>query len=143
MDSKWKNGRPFPGPGEDLPIMEKTVTQEMINKWAEVSGDFNPLHVDPEFGKRTFFGSNIAHGPLILSFLIEMLTRCLGRPWISGGRLENIKIVSPVLPGMNLIVGGKVTNVVSEEGNMILECEVYVKRDDGKVIVTGNAGCRV
>jgi 3-hydroxybutyryl-CoA dehydratase len=104
MDISEKNERRVLTPGEDLPILRKTISQAMINKWAEVSGDFNPLHVDPEFGKKTLFGSNIAHGPLILSFLIEMLARCLGKPWILGGCLENIKIVSPVLPGMNLTV---------------------------------------
>jgi 3-hydroxybutyryl-CoA dehydratase len=143
MDVEEKTKRRVFGPGEDLPTLRKTVTQAMINKWAEVSGDFNPLHVDPEFGKKTFFGSNIAHGPLILSFLIEMLARCLGKPWISGGRLENIKIVSPVLPGMNLIVGGKVTKTIPEEGHTALECDIFVKRDDGKLAVTGNAFCRV
>jgi acyl dehydratase len=39
--------------GEALPALTKLVTQEMINRWAEVSGDFNPLHVDPDFGKTT------------------------------------------------------------------------------------------
>jgi len=55
------------GIGEALPPLMKRVTQEMINRWAEVSGDFNPLHVDPDFGKTIFFGTNIAHGPLTLS----------------------------------------------------------------------------
>jgi 3-hydroxybutyryl-CoA dehydratase len=143
MRIQAKNETRVLAPGEDLPILRKTVTQTMINKWAEVSGDFNPLHVDPEFGKKTFFGSNIAHGPLILSFLIEMLTRCLGKPWITGGRLENIKIVSPVLPGMNLIVGGKVTKSAFLQGHNDVECDIFVQRDDGKLAVTGNAFCRV
>jgi 3-hydroxybutyryl-CoA dehydratase len=128
---------------EIFPIMKKTVTQTMINRWAEVSGDFNPLHIDPEFGKKTFFGSNIAHGPMVLSFVIEMLARFLGKPWIVGGRLENIRMISPVLPNTNLAVGGKVTKTLKEEGHMVIECDVFVKQEEGKILVSGKAACRL
>lgn len=143
MDGKERSEEVGLVQGENLPVLKKTVTQAMINRWAEISGDFNPLHIDPEFGKRSFFGSNIAHGPLILTFVIEMLTRTLGKAWISNGRLESIKIVSPVVPGTNLVVGGKVTSALREESQTLLQCEIFVKRDDEKLVVTGNAVCRV
>lgn len=43
------------------------VTQGAINKFAEATGDFNPLHVDPEFAAKTPFGGTIAHGYYALS----------------------------------------------------------------------------
>jgi len=131
------------GVGEALPPLTKRVTQEMIDRWAEVSGDFNPLHVDPDFGKTTFFGTNIAHGPLTLSFIIEMLTRCLGKGWISGGRLYDVRLVSPVPPDTEIIVGGEVTTVESEGGQRRVDCEIWVKNQDDKLIVTGKASCIV
>ncbi len=36
-----------------LPKLTKLVTQDKINKWADVVGDHNPLHVDPEYAKKT------------------------------------------------------------------------------------------
>ena len=131
------------GVGEALPPLTKCVTQEMIDRWAEVSGDFNPLHVDPDFGKTTFFGTNIAHGPLTLSFIIEMLTRCLGKGWISGGRLYDVRLVSPVPPDTEIIVGGEVTTVESEGSQRRVDCEIWVKNQDDKLIVTGKASCIV
>lgn len=131
------------GIGETLPPLTKRVTQEMIDRWAEVSGDFNPLHVDPNFGKTTFFGTNIAHGPLTLSFIIEMLTRCLGKGWISGGRLYDVRLVSPVPPDTEIIVGGEVTTIDSEGGQGRVDCEIWVKNQDDKLIVTGKASCIV
>ena len=129
--------------GEALPPLTKLVTQEMINNWAEVSGDFNPLHLDPNFGKTTFFKTNIAHGPLTLSFIIEMLTRWLGRHWISGGRLYDVRLVSPVPPETEIIVGGDVINIENEGGKRRVNCEIFVKNHDDKLIVTAKASCRI
>jgi 3-hydroxybutyryl-CoA dehydratase len=129
--------------GKTLPVFRKRVTQQMINRWAEVSGDFNPLHVDPEFGKTTFFGTNIAHGPMILSFVIESLTAWFGRHWISGGRLENVRLVSPVPPGSEVTVGGVVTTVEMAEGNRSVHCEIFAKHKDDRLIITGNAYCQI
>lgn len=131
------------GIGEALPTLIKRVTQEMINRWAEVSGDFNPLHVDPDFGKTTFFGTNIAHGPLTLSFIIEMLTRWLGKTWISSGRLYDVRLVAPVPPNTEITVGGEVTSVEFEGGQGRVDCEIWVKNRDDKLIVRGKASCIV
>jgi 3-hydroxybutyryl-CoA dehydratase len=126
-----------------LPVLTKLVTQEMINNWAEVSGDFNPLHVDPSFGKATFFKTNIAHGPLTLSFVIEMLTRWLGKYWISGGRLYDVKLISPVPPGTKISVGGKVRNTEDEGDKRKIYCDIFVRNQDDKLIITGKASCRI
>ena len=129
--------------GEALPALTKRVIQEMINNWAEVSGDFNPLHVDPDFGKTTFFGTNIAHGPLTLSFIIEMLTQWLGKAWISGGRLYDVKFVSPIPPETEIIVGGEVTNIDYEGNQRGVDCAIWVKNQKDKLIVTGKATCKI
>jgi 3-hydroxybutyryl-CoA dehydratase len=129
--------------GKALPPLSKRVTQKMINRWAEVSGDFNPLHVDPDFGKTTFFGTNIAHGPLTLSFIIEMLTRWLGKGWISGGRLYDVRLVAPVSPDTEIIAGGEVINIAYEGGERRVDCEIFVKNKNNKLIVTGKASCRI
>lgn len=131
------------GIGDALPPLTKRVTQEMINRWAEVSGDFNPLHVDPDFGKTTLFGTNIAHGPLTLSFIIEMLTRWLGKAWISSGRLYDVRLVAPVPPDTQITAGGEVTKVDLEGGQRRVDCEIWVKNQDDKLIVTGKASCIV
>ena len=131
------------GIGEALPTLIKRVTQEMINRWAEVSGDFNPLHVDPDFGKTTFFGTNIAHGPLTLSFIIEMLTRWLGKAWISSGRLYDVRLVAPVPPDTEITAGGEVTKVELEGSQRRVDCEIWVKNQDDKLIVRGKASCIV
>ena len=42
----------------------RTVTETDVVNFAGVSGDFNPLHMDEEFGKQNMFGKRVAHGAL-------------------------------------------------------------------------------
>jgi 3-hydroxybutyryl-CoA dehydratase len=63
---------------EDLTIgqsasYERTVSAEDVDKFGEVSGDFNPLHFDDEYAKGTIFRGRIAHGMLSLSYLSTVL----------------------------------------------------------------------
>lgn len=53
-------------------------TQEDFDLFARVSGDDNPIHVDPEFSARSAFGRTVSHGMLIYSKLWGMI--CDARP---------------------------------------------------------------
>jgi len=50
----------------------RTVTEADVVAFAGLSGDFNPLHTDAEFGKSTPFGGRIAHGMLIVTMATGM-----------------------------------------------------------------------
>lgn len=63
-------------PGE-LWTREWTPTQEEFDRFAALSGDDNPIHVDPEFSARTRFGRTVSHGMLIYSQLWAMVTTAL------------------------------------------------------------------
>lgn len=51
----------------------RTVTETDVVMFAGLSGDYNPLHTDEEFCKKTDFGTRIAHGPLIYSIAAGLL----------------------------------------------------------------------
>jgi acyl dehydratase len=51
---------------------KRTVTETDVVNFAGLSGDFNPLHTDSEYGKGTPFGERIAHGMLIIAFATGM-----------------------------------------------------------------------
>lgn len=50
----------------------RTVTEADVVAFAGISGDFNPLHTDAEFGKSTPFGERIAHGMLLVAIATGM-----------------------------------------------------------------------
>lgn len=55
------------GEGEEIITRGRTISRADVVQFAGVSGDFDPLHVDTEFGKRSIFGKNVAHGLCVLS----------------------------------------------------------------------------
>ncbi len=70
---------------EDLSIgmeaaYEREITEDLIEKFAEVSGDVNPVHMDEEFAKGTRFKGRIAHGLLTASFVSTVLGTKLPGP---------------------------------------------------------------
>lgn len=54
-----------------------TPTQDEFDRFARISGDDNPIHVDPAFSARTRFGRTVSHGMLIYSKLWAMLCTSL------------------------------------------------------------------
>jgi len=74
--------------GDVLPVVKKRVTQEQVRRYADASGDHNPLHLDADFAAKTAFKRPIAHGMLTLAFVMELLTQAFGRTFLEGGRLR-------------------------------------------------------
>ena len=79
------------------PVSRK-LTQEMLNAYAQASGDFNPIHIDEEFALTTPMGGTIAHGMLVLSFISEMMTAAFGARWLASGSLD-VRFRAPARPG--------------------------------------------
>ena len=84
-------------PGDTASI-SKTITDGDIQKFADASGDHNPLHLDDEFAKATRFGRRIAHGMLSASLISAVIANQLpGQGSIYLG--QTLKFVAPVFPG--------------------------------------------
>ncbi len=58
--------------GDIFESQARTITESDVVAFAGLSGDYNPLHTDAEFGKKTPFGARIAHGMLIQSIATGM-----------------------------------------------------------------------
>ena len=124
-------------PGDVLPIITKTLTQEKVDRYADASGDRNPLHTDPEFAKGTQFGGTIAHGMLVLAYISELMTVAFGGLWSVSGRLK-IRFRGAARPGDTVIASGRVLRV--EDDNT--SCEVECRNQNGEVLISGEASLR-
>ncbi len=58
--------------GDSYVSQARTITESDVVTFAGLSGDYNPLHTDMEFGKTTPFGERIAHGMLVASIATGM-----------------------------------------------------------------------
>ncbi len=57
-----------------------TLTQEQFDEFARLSGDDNPIHIDPVFSARTRFGRTVAHGMYLFALLQAEVARTIGGP---------------------------------------------------------------
>jgi 3-hydroxybutyryl-CoA dehydratase len=85
-----------------------TIVQEDINAYAEVSADFNPIHVDPEFARTTPYGTTIAHGCIVGAVVTRHLVENMG----FAGRVKSVKLkfIGPVRAGDSLHCGAEADN---------------------------------
>lgn len=120
--------------GTALPGFIKTITQEQINLYAKASGDFNPIHVDEEFARKTQLGGTIAHGMLVLAFISEMMHSAFGDKWLTSGKL-GVRFKSPARPGDNIAVSGRVSKIADG----LVTCAVFCKNQKDETVIQGDA----
>lgn len=103
----------------------RLVDDEAVRKFAEVSGDFNPLHMDEEYAKRSPFRGRIAHGALIASYISCVLGSHLPGPGsIFAGM--TMRFERPVRIGDTVIARATVTevDVKARKAKLACVCEV-------------------
>ena len=69
---------PFEYNFEDLFIGQKAnflkkIDETLVNDFAKISGDFNPLHMNKEYASTTNFGKRVCHGMLLTSFFSQLV----------------------------------------------------------------------
>jgi len=128
--------------GQSLPELRKRVTQENINLYARASGDYNPIHIDEEFARKTPAGGTIAHGMLILAYASQVMTEAFGKSWLTGGRF-NVRFKAPARPGDTITAEAKIRNVQSDIEQTTVSCDVLCSNQKGETVISGEAVVRV
>lgn len=123
--------------GALLPTIVKDIDQERILRWADLSEDHNRLHVDEAYARETRFKGTIAHGPMSLTFLNELMMSCFGEGWADGGRLLDVRFVAPIRPGDRILIGGKIKAIDAKKAHQEVECELLIETADGTQAVLG------
>ena len=115
---------------------ERKVTDELVRKFAEVSGDYNPIHLDEEFAKATRFGKRIAHGMLSGAFISAVLGYELRERKIVY-LSQSLKFTAPVFLDDTVTAKATVTNI--REDKPIVTLETICTNQNGETLVTGEA----
>lgn len=115
--------------------LEKVVTEADIAAFAAVSGDNNPVHLDEEFAKGTFFKTRIAHGMLSASYISAIIgTRLPGQGTIY--MQQDLQFMAPVKLGDTLIAKVEVLELIEKGGRARLGTTCLV---DDKIVLQGTA----
>jgi 3-hydroxybutyryl-CoA dehydratase len=99
--------------------------------YAGASGDFNPIHIDPEMGKMAGLGGNILQGLCTMAWAVEAAVNFVGDP----GKIRRVKVrfSRPVAVEDVIRFEGKVTQV---EGGR-LTAEIQAKNQRGEDVLKG------
>ncbi|EGL41427.1 MaoC-like protein [Megasphaera lornae] len=116
--------------------LKKTITQADVEKFAAVTGDYNPLHMDEEFAGKTIFRGRIAHG-MITGGLISAV---LGTELPGKNTLyleQELKFLAPVRFGDTLVA--TVECIEKEDRRHKLVFKTVVTNQNGAVVTSGKA----
>jgi len=115
--------------------VRKVITDQDIEKFAEISTDHNPVHLDDEYARDTIFEGRIAHGMLTAGLVSAVIGEQLpghGTIYMS----QNLKFLAPVRPGDLVHAEVKVVEMVIDKRRVKLDCRCEV---NGKNVLVGEA----
>ena len=111
-----------------------TPSQTDFDRFARVSGDDNPIHVDPAFAARTRFGRTVAHGMFLSSILWSVIRRHL--PQTGRQLTQELKFPSPAFAGEGLRF---VVTVQDHSASRVALAFSVTRDSDGTVACEGNS----
>lgn len=114
------------------------VTAASVRTFAELTGDYNPLHFDETFAAGTKFGRLVAQGGLTTGLLHALVAMDLPGPgtvFLS----QNWKFTAPVYIGDTITARAEVMSV--HPTKPVTQLRVQVMRQDGEVVLEGEAWC--
>ncbi len=111
------------------------VDEAMVKKFAEVSGDFNAIHMDEEYAKKTRFGRRIAHGMISGAMISRVLATKLGPGGIY--LAQSMKFMAPVFIGDSITVKLRVKHIKEDKGIATVESNGFNQK--GEIVVKGES----
>ena len=123
--------------GDSLPELVKAPDRSQLVKYAAGSGDFNPLHFDPDFPQARQIGDNIVHGRLKYAALGELVSNWLAhRGWV---RSIGCQYRGMDMRGATFTAKGTVVAKREEDGRKLVDLEVWTEDAKGNRTTPGTA----
>jgi acyl dehydratase len=126
--------------GDTYKSQSRTVTETDVVNFAGLSGDFNPLHTDAEFGKTTPFGERIAHGMLIAAMSTGMSN------WTGVFESTTIALMEQLIQYKGVVKFGDTIHLelkviekkeTSKPDRGVVVYETHVVNQEGKAVIEG------
>jgi 3-hydroxybutyryl-CoA dehydratase len=114
--------------------LEHTFTLQQVSDFARLSGDTNPIHVDPEAARRAGFDREVVHGVLV----VGLISRLLGTQLPGPGTIlleQRLRYARPVYPGQPLLASVEVT--IAREDKPVFGLRTWIETTE--VVLEGEA----
>ena len=123
-----------PCAGDQIPELRETPDKYLPHRYAGASGDFNPIHIDPEFAKQVGLPGNILHGLYMMALVARTNNQLADSDPRALKRLL-VQFRGMGAPEQEIVVSGTVKEV---DGNRVTtECEA--RQGDNRVIRNAEA----
>lgn len=119
--------------GDTIPELSSGPISHMdLVRYAGASGDFNPIHTDPEFAEKVGLGGTIAHGMFVMAQIGRLCTN-----WVNPAQMQSygVKFKGMTKPGQTLKMSGKVKR--KNDDGKLMTIAVQADTDDGTTVVAG------
>lgn len=123
--------------GQEL-VLRRTLSQGDFDRFAALSGDDNPIHVDPAFAGQTRFGRTVSHGMLLYGLIRAALQACA--PGAAQVEQELI-FPNPTYAGEELSVCLRVAEVAPDE--RLARLETWISKAGGVLVCQGHTTLRL
>lgn len=123
--------------GQEIPTLKITPSTQQLVHWAAASGDFYQIHYDQDFAKSTGLQGIIVHGALKHALLGRML-----HEWVRyDGRIKRYAVSYRGMdfPGQEMTCRGTVTAKRHENGENLVELEIWSENPNGQKTTPGTA----
>ena len=123
--------------GMEIPPLVKDASPRMSAEWAGASGDYDPIHYDREYAKKRRFPDAVVNGRLKAAWLMQLMTNWIGDEGVLkklGCRHRGVDII-----GETVTCKGVVSKKYIENGEHLVECEIWVENPRGEKTAPGRA----
>lgn len=118
----------------------RSISDQLIRSFAELSGDFNPIHLDDEFASKTRFGRRIAHGMLSGALISSVLGNEFAEQKIIY-LSQTMHFVAPVFVGDTITVTATVASI--RDDKPIVTVATICSNQHGETTMTGEAAVMI
>jgi acyl dehydratase len=123
-----------PSQGDAIPELRVTPDKYLPHRYAGASGDFNPIHIDPEFAKQVGLPGNILHG-LYMMALVARANAALANGDPKALKRLSVQFRGMGIPEQEIVVSGEVTDATG--GRVVTDC--MARQGDKRVIRNAEA----
>lgn len=126
--------------GDSFLSQVRTITEQDVMSFAQLTGDYHPQHTDFEFAARSNFGERIAHGMLVLSFAVGLVA--FDPAFVAALRgLDDARFKRPVAIGDSIRVSGEFTQLTPVDDELgLARCLWNVLNQDARCCVRASVG---
>ncbi len=103
---------------------------ERLSRYADASGDRNPIHVDPHSARQAGFREPVVHGTLLSAFVVEFIASSAPGASIVNQRL---RFLAPILASDRFFIKGRIVKVTNAGGAEQAMLRILINTEDGRL----------